>query len=42
MKRHWGLRRSRFLGLAKTTAQVTLAAIGWNLWKGARFKTLYG
>lgn len=42
MKRHWGLRRSRFMGLEKTTIQFTLAAIGWNLWKGAGFKVRYG
>lgn len=42
MKRHWGLRRSRFMGLEKTTTQFTLAAIGWNLWKGAGFRTRYG
>ena len=42
MKRHWGLRRSRFMGRARTTIQFTLAAIGWNLWKGARFRRLYG
>lgn len=42
MKRHWGLARSRFLGLTRTRIQFTLAAIGWNLWKGARFSQLYG
>ena len=21
---------------------ITMAAIGWNLWKGARFRTIYG
>lgn len=41
-KRHWGLRRTRFLGLAKMRILTTLAAVGWNLWKGARFRTLYG
>jgi len=42
MKRLWGMRRSRFMGLAKTRAHFTLAAIGWNLQKGARFRRHYG
>ena len=41
-KRHWGLRRTRFLGLAKMHIVTALAAVGWNLWKGARFRRLYG
>jgi IS5 family transposase len=41
-KRHWGLRRTRFAGLAKMQIVTALAAIGWNLWKGARFRALYG
>ncbi|WP_104018459.1 IS5 family transposase [Roseovarius nitratireducens] len=41
-KRHWGLRRTRFLGAAKMQALTSLAAIGWNLWKGAGFKARYG
>ncbi|KMW57270.1 ISMca7, transposase [Candidatus Rhodobacter oscarellae] len=41
-KRHWGLRRTRFLGEAKMMTVTTLAAIGWNLHKGARFRRLYG
>ncbi|KLN61834.1 hypothetical protein WH96_05970 [Kiloniella spongiae] len=42
MKRLWGMGRSRFMGLARTHAQFTLAAIGWNLTKGARFRKAYG
>lgn len=42
MKRCWGLRRTPFMGLAKTRTWFTLAALGWNLWKGARFQSLYG
>lgn len=42
MKRHWGMRRIRFLGLVKMRIHFSLAAIGWNLLKGARFKRLYG
>ena len=41
-KRHWGLQRSRFMGIARTRIQITLTAIGWNIWKGARFQRLYG
>lgn len=40
-KRHWGLRRTRFLGLTKMRTLTGLAAIGWNLKKGARFRRLY-
>ena len=42
MKRLWGMARSRFMGLVKTRIHFTLAAIGWNLQKGARFRRLYG
>jgi len=42
LKRCWGLRRTPYLGLAKTTAWFKIAALGWNLWKGARFQKLYG
>jgi IS5 family transposase len=41
-KRCWGLRRTPYLGLTKTTTWFRIAALGWNLWKGARFKKLYG
>lgn len=41
-KRHWGFRRTRFLGEAKMHIQTGLAAIGWNLWKGAGFRARYG
>ena len=42
MKRCWGLRRSPYLGLARTRTWFRIAALGWNLWKGARFQSLYG
>ena len=42
MKRLWGMARSRFMGLARTHAQFQIAAIGWNLQKGARFRRLFG
>jgi len=42
MKRLWGMARSRFMGLAGMRTHFTLAAIGWNLMKGARFTRLYG
>jgi IS5 family transposase len=42
LKRCWGLRRTPYMGLAKTTAWFKIAALGWNLWKGARFRKLYG
>lgn len=42
MKRLWGMRRSRFMGLVKTRTHFTLAAIGWNLQKGARYRRSYG
>ncbi|MBL9058593.1 MAG: transposase [Mangrovicoccus sp.] len=41
-KRHRGFRRTRFPGLARMRILAGLAAIGWNLWKGARFRSLYG
>ena len=41
-KRLWGLRRSRFMGITRTRIQIAITAIGWNLWKGARFQRLYG
>ena len=42
MKRLWGMARSRFMGLARTHTHLQIAAIGWNLNKGAKFKRLYG
>lgn len=42
MKRLWGMARSRFMGLKRTHAHFQLAAIGWNLQKGARFRRIYG
>ncbi len=42
MKRLWGLRRTRFMGLARMRTHFSLAAIGWNLLKGARFQSRYG
>jgi len=42
MKRLWGLARSRFMGLARTHTQFQIAAIGWNLQKGARFRRMFG
>ncbi|WP_083921885.1 hypothetical protein [Kiloniella laminariae] len=42
MKRLWGMGRSRFMGLARTHVHFTLAAIGWNLNKGERFRKAYG
>ena len=41
-KRNWGLWRRRFMGRAQAETLIALAAIGWNLQKGARFKHLYG
>lgn len=37
-KRHWRLGRSRFMGRARTATHLSLAAIGWNLWKAARWQ----
>ena len=42
MKRCWGLRRTPYMGLAKTRTWFSLAALGWNLWKAASFQRLYG
>jgi len=42
MKRLWGMARSRFMGLARTHTQFQIAAIGWNLQKGARFRRMFG
>ena len=41
-KRLWGMARSRFMGRARTHAQFQIAAIGWNLQKGARFRQTFG
>ncbi len=41
-KRHYGLARTRFMGLAKNMTFYGLAAMAANLRKGARFLTLYG
>ena len=41
-KRHYGLARTRFMGLAKNTTVYGLAAIAANIRKGARFLELYG
>ena len=41
-KQHYGLARTRFMGLAKNTTVYGLAAIAANLRKGAKFLTLYG
>ncbi len=41
-KQHYGLARTRFLGLAKNTTAYGLAAIAANIRKGARFLGLYG
>ena len=41
-KRVWGMGRTPYMGLAKTTTWFALAALSWNLWKGARFQRLYG
>ncbi|MEM6307474.1 MAG: transposase, partial [Pseudomonadota bacterium] len=41
-KRNWGLRRTRFMGRAQADTLIALAAIGWNLQKGVRFKNIYG
>ena len=42
MKRLWGMARSRFMGLKRTHAHFQIAAIGWNLQKGARFRRIFG
>ena len=41
-KQHYGLARTRFMGLAKNRTVYGLAAIAANLRKGAKFLTLYG
>ncbi|MFT5260879.1 MAG: IS5 family transposase [Saprospiraceae bacterium] len=41
-KRHYGLARTRFMGLAKNVSFYGLAAIAANVRKGAKFLTLYG
>ena len=41
MKRLWGMARSRFMGRARTHAQFQIAAIDWNLQKGARFRQAF-
>ena len=41
-KQHYGLARTRFMGLAKNVTFYGLAAMGLNIRKGARFLTLYG
>lgn len=42
MKRLWGMARSRFIGLARTHTQFQIAAIGWNLQKGTKFRQMFG
>lgn len=41
-KRHYGLARTRFMGLAKNATVYGLAAMAANIRKGAQFLTLYG
>ena len=41
-KQHYGLARTRFMGLAKNIVVYGLAAIAANIRKGAKFLTLYG
>jgi IS5 family transposase len=41
-KQHYGLARTRFMGLAKNATVYGLAAIAANIRKGAKFLTLYG
>ena len=41
-KRHYGLARTRFMGLAKNATVYGLAAMAANIRKGAKFLTLYG
>jgi len=41
-KQHYGLARTRFMGLAKNMTVYGLAAIAANIRKGAKFLTLYG
>lgn len=41
-KQHYGLARTRFMGLAKNATFYGLAAMAANIRKGAQFLTLYG
>ncbi|MDP0563545.1 MAG: transposase [Candidatus Endonucleobacter sp. (ex Gigantidas childressi)] len=41
-KRHYGLARIRFMGLAKNATIYGLAAIAANIRKGTKFLVLYG
>ena len=41
-KQHYGMARTRFMGLAKNTTVYGLAAIAANIRKGAKFLALYG
>ena len=41
-KQHYGLARTRFMGLAKNTTVYGLAAMAANIRKGAKFLSLYG
>ena len=41
-KRHYGLARTRFMGLAKNATVYGLAAMAANIRKGAKFLVLYG
>ncbi|MDP0563562.1 MAG: hypothetical protein QS721_15050 [Candidatus Endonucleobacter sp. (ex Gigantidas childressi)] len=41
-KRHYGLARTRFMGLAKNATIYGLATIAANIRKGAKFLVLYG
>ena len=41
-KKHYGLARTRFIGLAKNISFYGIAAIAANIRKGAKFLMLYG
>ncbi|MFT5275799.1 MAG: IS5 family transposase, partial [Saprospiraceae bacterium] len=41
-KQHYGLARTRFMGLVKNQTVYGLAAIAANIRKGAKFLSLYG
>ncbi len=41
-KQHYGLARTRFMGLAKNQTVYGLAAMAANIRKGAKFLSLYG
>jgi len=41
-KQHYGLTRTRFMGLAKNTTVYGLAAIAANILKRTKFLLLYG